>query len=283
MKQLLWYLLAGTRGGLNRIRILEALLERPYNAHQLSEELELDYRTMRHHLDVLTKNHILPFGRAGSVQVDIRKHHVPEVIRVTAVPAFHVHGEPVLGSTKDQRTLPVGSVVAVDFPLVMNLFTYHAVVENGTGVDTTVAEGANVVSFQTAAEHTPVNDRVAIRAVEEVGLVIQNDMEVGPVRSTRNQGSIDIVNEIDCEVVGVDYRMSLVNAARALPNKEVQGNLDPSVLFGAPEDVARRTKEILDSLDNHNRLIFNLGHGIQPQTPIESVHAVVDTVHKYRS
>lgn len=66
MKQLLWYLLAGTRGGLNRIRIIDALLERPYNAHQLSEELELDYRTMRHHLDVLTKNHVLsrPEGKA---------------------------------------------------------------------------------------------------------------------------------------------------------------------------------------------------------------------------
>jgi DNA-binding transcriptional ArsR family regulator len=66
LKQLLWYLLAGTRGGLNRIRIIEALLDRPYNAHQLSEELELDYRTMRHHLDVLTKNHVLarPEGKA---------------------------------------------------------------------------------------------------------------------------------------------------------------------------------------------------------------------------
>jgi DNA-binding transcriptional ArsR family regulator len=66
VKQLLWYLLAGTRGGLNRIRIIEALLERPYNAHQLSEALELDYRTMRHHLDMLTKNHVLakPEGKA---------------------------------------------------------------------------------------------------------------------------------------------------------------------------------------------------------------------------
>jgi DNA-binding transcriptional ArsR family regulator len=59
VEQLLWYLLAGTRGGYNRIRIIETLMDRPFNAHQLSEKLELDYRTTRHHLDVLTKNHVL--------------------------------------------------------------------------------------------------------------------------------------------------------------------------------------------------------------------------------
>jgi DNA-binding transcriptional ArsR family regulator len=59
VEQLLWYLLAGTRGGYNRIRIIEALRNRPFNANQLSEMLELDYRTMRHHLDVLTKNFVL--------------------------------------------------------------------------------------------------------------------------------------------------------------------------------------------------------------------------------
>lgn len=66
MEQLLWYLLAGTRGGLNRIRILEALNERPRNAHQLSEHLKLDYRTMRHHLDLLIENNVLarPTGDA---------------------------------------------------------------------------------------------------------------------------------------------------------------------------------------------------------------------------
>ena len=66
MDQLLWYLLAGTRGGANRIRIIEAIAERPLNAHQLAEKLALDYRTVRHHLDVLTDNQVLarPMGGA---------------------------------------------------------------------------------------------------------------------------------------------------------------------------------------------------------------------------
>lgn len=66
LRQLLWYLIAGTRGGLNRARIIEALHERPYNAKQLSEALELDYRTIRHHLDLLRKNGLLarPVGDA---------------------------------------------------------------------------------------------------------------------------------------------------------------------------------------------------------------------------
>ena len=56
---MLWYVLAGTRGGYNRIRIIDTLKDRPYNVNQLSEMLEMDYRTMRHHLKVLTDNNIL--------------------------------------------------------------------------------------------------------------------------------------------------------------------------------------------------------------------------------
>lgn len=93
---------------------------------------------------------------------------------------------------------------------------------------------------------------------------------------------LDLVSDIDCEVIGVDFRADLAHCAAALPGKSVQGNLDPSVLFGSVEQVVAQTKRILDSFDNHNRLIFNLGHGIQPQTPLESVEAVVETVHGYR-
>ena len=59
MDQLLWYLLAGTRGGYNRLRILDLLAEAPCNAHRISERLGLDYRTVRHHLRVLTRNGVL--------------------------------------------------------------------------------------------------------------------------------------------------------------------------------------------------------------------------------
>jgi uroporphyrinogen decarboxylase len=93
---------------------------------------------------------------------------------------------------------------------------------------------------------------------------------------------LDIVNDIDCEVVGVDYRMDIGQAARALPNKAVQGNLDPSALYGPITKVVERTRRLLDSIEEPQRLIFNLGHGIQPDTPIASVEAVVATVHAYR-
>ena len=66
LRQLLWFLIVGTRGGPNRARIIETLRERPANAHQLAEALGLDYRTIRHHLDLLEKNGLLtrPAGNA---------------------------------------------------------------------------------------------------------------------------------------------------------------------------------------------------------------------------
>jgi DNA-binding transcriptional ArsR family regulator len=52
----MWYLLFGTRGGPNRLRLLEELVRSPANAHQLSESIGLDYRTVRHHLRILERN-----------------------------------------------------------------------------------------------------------------------------------------------------------------------------------------------------------------------------------
>ena len=59
MKRTLWWVLAGSRGGANRADIIRALRERPYNAHQLAEAVGLDYKTVRHHLKVLSENQVV--------------------------------------------------------------------------------------------------------------------------------------------------------------------------------------------------------------------------------
>lgn len=59
MEGVLWYVLTGTRGGPNRVRLLRTVAERPRNANQLAEELDLDYKTVRHHLGVLEENGIV--------------------------------------------------------------------------------------------------------------------------------------------------------------------------------------------------------------------------------
>lgn len=59
MKKVLWWLILGTRGGLNRAKIIKKLNERPYNAHQLAEELNVNYRTIRHHIKVLEDSDVI--------------------------------------------------------------------------------------------------------------------------------------------------------------------------------------------------------------------------------
>jgi len=65
MEDLLWWLIAGTRGGINRARIIKELHIRPYNANQLAKNLNLDYKTIRHHTDVLRKNNIIKCSGEG--------------------------------------------------------------------------------------------------------------------------------------------------------------------------------------------------------------------------
>ena len=59
LKYLLGWLIAGTRGGVTRANIIEALRENPQNANQLANSLEMDYRTIRHHTKILEKNRLI--------------------------------------------------------------------------------------------------------------------------------------------------------------------------------------------------------------------------------
>ena len=58
-KRLFWFLFAGTRGGMNRISIMELLIQQPYNINQLAEIIKIDYKAIQHHIRVLEKNNLI--------------------------------------------------------------------------------------------------------------------------------------------------------------------------------------------------------------------------------
>lgn len=66
MKNLLWYLIAGTKGGETRGRIIDLIKKKPSNANKIAEILKLDYKTIRHHLEVLEKNNVITAVNKGN-------------------------------------------------------------------------------------------------------------------------------------------------------------------------------------------------------------------------
>ena len=92
---------------------------------------------------------------------------------------------------------------------------------------------------------------------------------------------LDELKQIPCDATGVDWRTSLTTARRHLPGRALQGNLDPAVLFADRATIEREAQRVLDD-GSGGPHIFNLGHGIWPETPIEAVSALVQFVHLYR-
>ena len=87
--------------------------------------------------------------------------------------------------------------------------------------------------------------------------------------------------EAGADVVGADWRIPLDEAWRRIgPTRAIQGNLDPAVLFAGPETIRREARAVLDLASGRPGHIFNLGHGILPDTPVESVRQLVDFVHE---
>jgi len=94
---------------------------------------------------------------------------------------------------------------------------------------------------------------------------------------------LDKVATIDAECFGVDWTLDLDRAIAAYPGKAVQGNLDPLCLFGSHAEIRRRALEICRASDGAPGHVFNLGHGILPQAPIDAVEVLVETVQNYQT
>jgi uroporphyrinogen decarboxylase len=83
------------------------------------------------------------------------------------------------------------------------------------------------------------------------------------------------------QVIGLDWRVELDRAwAQVGHDRAVQGNLDPVTLLSEPAVIRKRVERILEQAAGRPGHIFNLGHGILPQTPVENVIALVEAVHE---
>jgi uroporphyrinogen decarboxylase len=91
------------------------------------------------------------------------------------------------------------------------------------------------------------------------------------------------IAEVGADAVGLDWRVPLGAARRILgPDVALQGNLDPALLAAGPLDrLRRRVRAIVAEGSRHPGYVFNLGHGVLPQTPLEHVAAVVEEVHGF--
>jgi uroporphyrinogen decarboxylase len=92
---------------------------------------------------------------------------------------------------------------------------------------------------------------------------------------------LTLIKQTECHVIGLDWRADLSLEWKNLDYQvAIQGNLDPVVLLGDKENIERQTKRILAQAQGRSGHIFNLGHGVLPETPIDNVKYLVELVHK---
>jgi len=92
----------------------------------------------------------------------------------------------------------------------------------------------------------------------------------------RMGGRLDLLAESGADVIGLDWTVGMAEAREQLGDVPVQGNLDPSDLFGDAAFVRERTREVIEAAGPSGH-ILNLGHGVNRNTPVESVEAFVET------
>lgn len=89
------------------------------------------------------------------------------------------------------------------------------------------------------------------------------------------------MNKINCNVVGLDWNMDISESRKLIPEKVLQGNLDPCALYGSLDDVRRETKKMMHAFGGEKH-IANLGHGLYPDTDVDNVKCFIDTVKEFR-
>lgn len=113
------------------------------------------------------------------------------------------------------------------------------------------------------------------------GLQREIDGQKIPVVFFTRQASqwLELMAESGCDALGVDWTVDIGEARFRVDGRvALQGNLDPMVLFAKPEAINHAVRDIIDRYGPHPGHVFNLGHGIDKDTPIEGVYALIEAV-----
>ena len=166
------------------------------------------------------------------------------------------------------RLLEILSIATVDY--------LRAQIEAGVGA-------AMLFDTQAGWLSPPEFARTAVASADRVIRALPKETPSLYFAPAPSVGQLEALRPVGADVVGLDYRVSLAQARAILGNSQaVQGNLDPAVLLGPGEEIVVQAESILRENGGRPGFIFNLGHGIFPDTPVENVKLLVDTVKRYR-
>ncbi|GGH51155.1 uroporphyrinogen decarboxylase [Dyadobacter endophyticus] len=90
------------------------------------------------------------------------------------------------------------------------------------------------------------------------------------------------IGELNCSVVGLDWNMDIAESRELIPNKTLQGNLDPCVLYSSYDQIRAEVKKMVGQFGTQ-RYIANLGHGVYPDTDPDKVRCFIEAVKEYSS
>lgn len=116
------------------------------------------------------------------------------------------------------------------------------------------------------------------------GLIRENEGRKVPVTLFTKGGGLwlEAIADTSCDAIGLDWTVDIANARERVGHKvALQGNMDPSVLYASPERIEQEVKNILAGFGNGSGHVFNLGHGIHLDVPVESPKVFVDAIHNF--
>jgi uroporphyrinogen decarboxylase len=108
-----------------------------------------------------------------------------------------------------------------------------------------------------------------------------DDLEVPRIHFAAGASHLlELMAEVDCEVVSVDWRQRLDQAwSRIGEDRAIQGNLEPAIACAPWQTIEEQVRDVLDAAGDRRGHIFNLGHGVLAETPSENLSRIVEFVH----